>query len=90
MVQFEKTVVVNGVELSPAALLSDSKPSEVETAGASAMFGSLTAKQNWTFPLYPLSVSKSSSNPLKATKCLQFTAPPNHSNESSLQCETWT
>ena len=45
-VQFEKTVVVNGVALSPAALLSDSNPSEVETDGASAILGSLTAKQN--------------------------------------------
>ena len=48
-------------EAVPAALLSDSKLSEVETDGLSAIDGSLTINPYCTKPLKPLSVSKSSS-----------------------------
>ena len=50
-VQLVKIALVAGVASVPAALLSDSKPSEVETAGASAICGSLIAKAYCTFPL---------------------------------------
>jgi hypothetical protein len=45
---------------------------------------------NWTFPLKPKSVSKSSSVALYDIICLQFTVPPNHSKESSPDKVTWT
>ena len=69
----------------PGLPLSDSKASDVDISNP---LGSLIDKPNCTLPLNPLSASKSSSNPAKATKCLQLTEPPNHSNESSLEYET--
>ena len=78
---FHASVVVTPVGV-PGLPLSDSKDSDVDISNP---LGSFIDKPNCTLPLYPLSVSKSSSNPAKATKCLQSTEPPNHSNQSSLE-----
>ena len=67
-VMLEKIGEVCGVEAEPDASLSDSKPSEVETDGLSARFGSRTINPNCTFPRYPKSVSKSSSRLRYETK----------------------
>ncbi len=44
-----KIAAVKGVNASPAASLSDSNPSEVDTVGLSEISGSRTPKQNCNF-----------------------------------------
>ena len=78
---------VLGELVEPLASLSLSKPLEPLW---SAFWGIRAPIANWTWPLNPLSESKSSSIPAKAIKCLAFTVPPNHSYESSPEYETWT
>ena len=80
-VTLEKIAAVFGWPAEPAASLSDSKLLESPIASETSL--SRIARANCIFPLKPKSVSKSSSKPLYAIRCLQLTVPPNHSNESS-------